>query len=215
MIWRWQLVLYSVCFQKFGEFMRCETWPVITGHYLWYSMGCEYSPHRSYCHPCCHWACRYRFNPLWVRIDQNYIGDEAAGKMLSITVSWRPKALAYSRDRPYNFSCLSVVSKNRRFSQFFLGFGVSFGEEISWPTMPVSNKKQEFEQRKRIKLFDDFWVRAYRFDFAPRRHGRCKQLICSFQFSAFWSNGLASSVFIFASISLRFFCCCCLRLCKG
>ena len=36
-------------------------------------------------------------------------------------VSWRPWALAYSRDRPYNFSCPS--------SQFFLGFGVSFGEE--------------------------------------------------------------------------------------
>ena len=37
--------------------------------------------------------------------------------------------------------------------------------------MSVSNKKQEFEQRKRIKRFDDFWVRAYRFDFAPKR--RC------------------------------------------
>ena len=34
-----------------------------------------------------------------------------------------------------------------------------------------------------------------------------------FQFSAFWSNGLASSVFIFAPILLRFFCF--LRLCKG
>ena len=44
-------------------------------------------------------------------------------------VSWRPWALAYSRDRPYNFSCLSAVSKNCRFSSFFLGFGVSFGEE--------------------------------------------------------------------------------------
>ena len=31
--------------------------------------------------------------------------------------------------------------------------------------MPVSNKKQKCEQRKRIKLFDDFLVRAYRFDF--------------------------------------------------
>ena len=27
-------------------------------------------------------------------------------------VSWRPWALAYSPDRPYNFSCLSAVSKN-------------------------------------------------------------------------------------------------------
>ena len=32
--------------------------------------------------------------------------------------------------------------------------------------MPVSDKKQEFEQRKRIKLFDDSLVRAYPFDFA-------------------------------------------------
>ena len=34
-------------------------------------------------------------------------------------VSWRPWALAYSRDRPYNFSCLSALSKNGRFRSFF------------------------------------------------------------------------------------------------
>ena len=39
-------------------------------------------------------------------------------------VSWRPWALAYSRDRPYNFSCLSAVSKNRRFRSFFSALGV-------------------------------------------------------------------------------------------
>ena len=38
-------------------------------------------------------------------------------------VSWRPWALAYSRDRPYNFSCLSTVSKNRRFRSFFSALG--------------------------------------------------------------------------------------------
>ena len=38
-------------------------------------------------------------------------------------VSWRPWALAYSRDRPYNFSCLSAVSKNRRFRSFFSALG--------------------------------------------------------------------------------------------
>ena len=32
-------------------------------------------------------------------------------------------ALAYSRDRPYNFSCLSAVSKNRRFRSFFSALG--------------------------------------------------------------------------------------------
>ena len=49
-------------------------------------------------------------------------------------VSWRPWALAYNRDRPYIFSCLSAVSKNRRFRSFFLGFGVSFGEEKPFVT---------------------------------------------------------------------------------
>ena len=44
-------------------------------------------------------------------------------------------------------------------------------KSLSWPAMPVSNKEQAFEQRKRIKLFDDFWVRAYWFDFATR----CRQ----------------------------------------
>ena len=39
-------------------------------------------------------------------------------------VSWRPWALAYSRDRPYNFSCLSAVSKNRRFRSFSRLWGV-------------------------------------------------------------------------------------------
>ena len=34
-------------------------------------------------------------------------------------VSWRAWALAYSLDRPYNFSCLSVMSKNGRLRCFF------------------------------------------------------------------------------------------------
>ena len=85
-------------------------------------------------------------------------------------VSWRPWALAYSRDRPYNFSCLSALSKNGHFRSFFSDLACHLvSKSLSWPAMPVSNKKQEFEQWKRIKLFTDFWVRAYRFDFAPRR----------------------------------------------
>ena len=92
-------------------------------------------------------------------------------------VSWSPWALAYSRDRPYNFSCLSAVSKNRRFRTFFSALGCHLARKShSWPAMSVSNKKQEFEQRKRIKLFDDFWVRAYRFDFAPRRRPRARSI---------------------------------------
>ena len=92
-------------------------------------------------------------------------------------VWWRLWALAYSRDRPYNFSWMSAVSKNRRFAVFFSALGCHLARKsLSWPAMQVSNKKQEFEQRKRIKLFDDFWVRAYRFDFAPRRRPRARSI---------------------------------------
>ena len=38
-------------------------------------------------------------------------------------VSWRPWALAYSRDRLYNFSCLSALLKNGHFSSFFSDLG--------------------------------------------------------------------------------------------
>ena len=92
-------------------------------------------------------------------------------------VSWRPWALAYSRDRPYNFSCLSALSKNGRFRSFFSDLGCHLASKsLSWPAMPVSNKKQEFEQWKRIKLYDDFWVRAYRFDVALRRRPRARSM---------------------------------------
>ena len=125
-------------------------------------------------------------------------------------VSWCPWALTYSRDRPYNSSCLSAVSKNRRFSSFFSTLGCHMARKsFSWPAMPVSNKKQEFEQRKRIKRVDDFWVRAYRFDFAPGAPASSTVDVNSrfsrFQFLAFWSNGLASGVFTFAPILFRFF----------
>ena len=53
-------------------------------------------------------------------------------------VSWRPWALAYSRDRPYNFSCLSAVSKNRRFHSFFSRLWVSFAEEKPFMTSNAS-----------------------------------------------------------------------------
>ena len=60
---------------------------------------------------------------------------------------------------------------------FFLGFGCHLASKsLSWPAMQVSNKKQEFEQPKRITLFNDFWVRAYRFDFAPRRRPRARSM---------------------------------------
>ena len=49
------------------------------------------------------------------------------------TVSRRPWAFAYSRDdRPYNFSCLSPVSKNRRFRSFFSALGISLVYSSKW-----------------------------------------------------------------------------------
>ena len=58
-------------------------------------------------------------------------------------ISWRPWALAYSRDRPYNFSCLSALSKNGLFRSFFSELGCHLASKsLSWPAMPVSNKKQ-------------------------------------------------------------------------
>ena len=39
-------------------------------------------------------------------------------------VLWRPWALAYSRDRPYNLSCLSAVSKKGHFRSFSRLWGV-------------------------------------------------------------------------------------------
>ena len=91
-----------------------------------------------------------------------------------------------------------------RFRNYFSAFGWHLARKsLSWPTMTVSNKKQEFEQRKRIKLFDDFWVRVCRLILA-RGAGlvHCRLFTNSrlsrFQFSSFWSiaNGLDSSVFI-------------------
>ena len=125
-------------------------------------------------------------------------------------VSWRPWALAYSRDRPYNFSCLSAVSKNRHFRSFFSALGCHLARKsLLWPAMLVYNKKQEFEQRKRIKLFHGLLSACVPIRFCPEAPASSTVDINSrfsrFQFSAFWSNGLASSVFICAPILLRFF----------
>ena len=92
-------------------------------------------------------------------------------------VFWRPWALAYSRNRSYNFSCLSAMSKNSHLRSFSSALGCHLARKsLLWPAMPVSNKKQEFEQRKRRELFDDFWVHAYRFNFAIRRRSRARSM---------------------------------------
>ena len=69
------------------------------------------------------------------------------------------------------FMPVSGVEKKRRFGSIFLAPGCHLARKsLSWTAMPVSNKKQEFEQRKRIKLFDDFWVRTYQWGFCELRH---------------------------------------------
>ena len=81
---------------------------------------------------------------------------------------WRTAAI----DRTTFHAC-QRCRKTAVFAVFFSALGCHLARKsLSWPAMLLSNKKQEFEQRKRIKLFDDLWVRAYRFDFAPRRRPR-------------------------------------------
>ena len=133
-------------------------------------------------------------------------------------VSWRPWALAYSPDRPYNFSCLSAVSKKRCFRSFFSASGCHLARKsLPWTAMPVSNKKQEFGQPKTNQTVRWLLSACVPIRFCPEALVSSTVDVNSrfsrFQFSAFWSNGLASSVFIFAPILLRFFYC--VRLCKG
>ena len=62
-------------------------------------------------------------------------------------VSWRPWALAYSRDRPYNFSFLSAVLKNRRFRRFSrLWCVIWWGKAFRDQQCQFLTKKQEFER---------------------------------------------------------------------
>ena len=85
---------------------------------------------------------------------------------------WRTAAI----DRTTFHACLRC-RKTAVFAVFFSTLGCHLAREsLSWPAMSVSNKKQEFEQRNRIKLFDDFWVRAYWFDFALRRRARARSM---------------------------------------
>ena len=85
---------------------------------------------------------------------------------------WRTAAIDST-----TFHACQRCGKTAVFAVFSSALGCHLASKsLSWPAMPVSNKKQEFEQRKRIKLFDDFWVRAYRFDFAPRRRPRARSM---------------------------------------
>ena len=93
-------------------------------------------------------------------------------QFLGVLGRWRTAAI----DRTIFHAC-QRCRKTAVFAVFFSALGCHLPRKsLSWRVMPVSNKKEEFEQRKRIKLFDDFWVRAYRFDFAPRRRPRARSM---------------------------------------
>ena len=98
-------------------------------------------------------------------------------------VSWHPWALTYSRDRPYNFSCLSAVSKNRRFSSFFSALGVIWRgkafRDQQCQFLP-RNKSLSSENESNCSMTSE----CVRTDsILPRgaglEHGQCKQLIFS------------------------------------
>ena len=118
---------------------------------------------------------------------------------------WRTAAI----DRTIFHAC-QRCRKTAVFAVFFSALGCHLAREsFSWRAMPVSNRKEEFEQRERIKLFDDFWGACVPIRFCSEAPASSTVDVNSrfsrFHFSAFWSNGLASSVFIFAPILLRFF----------
>ena len=66
----------------------------------------------------------------------------------TLPVSWRPWALAYSPDRPYNFSCLSAVSKRRRFGSFFSASAIFKKEPDQRMKFRKTNKVRKFEVKK-------------------------------------------------------------------
>ena len=98
-------------------------------------------------------------------------------------VSWRHWALAYSRDRPYNFSCLSAVSKNGRFRSFFSASGVI------WRGKAFRDQQCQFLTRNKSLSSENestpsMTSECVRTDsILPRgaglEHGRCKQSIFS------------------------------------
>ena len=128
-------------------------------------------------------------------------------------VSWRPWALAYSRDRPYNFSCLSADRKTAVFAVFSRLWGVIWRGKAFRDQQCLfltRNKRLSIENESNCSMTSEC-VRTYGVPirFCPEAPASSTVDINSrfsrFQFSAFWSNGLASSVFIFAPILLRFF----------
>ena len=98
-------------------------------------------------------------------------------------VSWRPWALAYSPDRPYNFSCMSAVSKNRRFAGFFSALGCHLARKAFLDQQCkflTRNKSLSSENESNCSMTfecDSILPRG-----AGLEHGRCKQSIFSLSF---------------------------------
>ena len=98
-------------------------------------------------------------------------------------VSWRPWALAYSRDWPYNLSCLSAMSKNGLLRIFSSALGCYLARKsLWWPAMSVSNKKQAKSLSSEKESNCSMTSECVRTDSilprgAGREHGRCKQSI--------------------------------------
>ena len=95
-------------------------------------------------------------------------------------VSWRPWALAYSRDRPYNFSCLSALSKNGRFRRIW---------GVIWRVKAFRDQQCQFLTRNKSLSSEhesncSLTSECVRTDsILPRgaslEHGRCKQSMFS------------------------------------
>ena len=104
-------------------------------------------------------------------------------------VSWRPWALAYSPDRPYNFSCLSPVLKNTVLAVFCRLWGViwrgkAFREQQC--QFLTRNKSLSSENESNCSMTSEC-VRTE--SILPRgaglEHGRCKQSIFSLSIFGF------------------------------
>ena len=145
--------------------------------------------------------------------------DIWAPRVCAVLDRWR-QGIAWQRSPSrYLLPCICALHEKEKFQLFhfvqplkmvhirnFLALGChdhSKRKSFSWPAMPVSNKKQEFELRKRIKMFGYFWVRAYPIQFCPEApaSSTVEKTVDFFAFN-FWhfGNGLA----IAFSFLLRF-----------
>ena len=98
-------------------------------------------------------------------------------------VSWRPWALAYSRDQPYNFSCLSGLSKTAVFAVSSRIWGVI------WRAKAFRDQQCQFLTRNKSLSSENESNCSMTFEcvrtdlILPRgaglEHGRCKQSIFS------------------------------------